>query len=460
MTDLTMETPGAAAERALRRALARRLLREVVIKQSRAFERLHRRLQLAMSRAFDRQLRAAIAQALDRLRDLGPGPFTPEDGRLILSAMAQRLGADAMQAALRGPLLSLTDALYRVGRREVSLSVNIDFRHLPMRDLRALDILQSGNLYWVGKTWDSMTRDLLQGALTDYFDGGMTREQLTRRFAIDFAGLSERGQRYFELLADHTATRTRELGRVGAYREAGVRWVRVRAWLDDRTTDICRALHGRVLPVQRLERQRDRFLRAVKARNETAARASWRMHRNDRGILGQSTDNLPAHTAMPPYHFRCRTITVAYQRQAESETDSWRRRTMDRQPLSRSDTDTLIARLKQAPWPHGKVLRQKYQKHGKDLSLNSLADFTNSAEDLIRRGDRDVYLAVRKGQLDAVFARKAKNSKGRDGYLVTVVDVANRKIRSHHHKRTLSSSQDEVQNVKQPGRGIMKWLMK
>ena len=169
---------------------------------------------------------------------------------------------------------------------------------------------------------------------------------------------------------------------------------------------------------------------------------------------------LPAHTAMPPYHFRCRTITVAYQRQAESETDDWRRRTMDRQPLSRADTDTLIARLKQAPWPNGKVLRQKYQKHGEDLGINSLADFTNSAESLIRHGDRDVYLAVRKGQLDAVFARKAKNSSGRDGYLVTVVDVENRKIRSHHHKKRLNSSQDEVQNVKQPGRGIMKWLMK
>ena len=90
---------------------------------------------------------------------------------------------------------------------------------------------------------------------------------------------------------------------------------------------------------------------------------------------------------------------------------------------SRSDTDILIARLKQAPWLNGKVLRQKYQKHGEGLGINSLADFTNSAEDLIRRGDRDVYLAVRKGQLDAVFARKAKNSRGRDGYLVTVVDV-------------------------------------
>lgn len=67
---------------------------------------------------------------------------------------------------------------------------------------------------------------------------------------------------------------------------------------------------------------------------------------------------------------------------------------------------------------------------------------------------------MRKGQLDAVFARKAKNSKGRDGWLVTVVDVEHRKIRSHHHKKKLNSSQDEVQNVKQPGRGIMKWLMK
>lgn len=296
----------------LTQAIQRRLVREVVIRDSRAWERLHERLTLAMSRAWTGQMKEAIAAALDRLRDLGPGAFTQRDGKIILDTMELAVGSLAMRSALRGPVLNLSEGLYRVGRKEVFLSLEVDFKHLPIRDLQALDILKSGNLYWVGNSWNSYTQDLLQGALKDYFDGGMTRERLTARFAEDFSGLSERGQRYWELLADHTATRTREMGRIGAYDQAEIQYVQVRAHIDDNTTEVCKAMHERILPISRLKTQRDDYLAAVKDRNQVAAKNAWRMHENDKGIKGVKTGKLPKHTAMPPYHFRCRTITVAY----------------------------------------------------------------------------------------------------------------------------------------------------
>lgn len=48
-------------------------------------------------------------------------------------------------------------------------------------------------------------------------------------------------------MPDHTATKTREMGRVSGYERAGITRVQVRAHLDERTTDIKRdrAYHSR-----------------------------------------------------------------------------------------------------------------------------------------------------------------------------------------------------------------------
>ena len=446
------------ADAAIERAIARRATRAAILKDSEAYQRLYGHLQTAMTNSWTDAMREGIAASLDRLRDLGPGAFTKSDGDQIMRVLEASVGEDAIRAAMRGPVINLSDALFRVGAQEVGEAAGVSIGFEPT-DLDALDILKSGNLYWVGESWNTHTQDLLAKALEDYFQEGMTREGLTRRFAEDFAALTERGQRYWELLADHTATRTREMGRVTGYDRAGAELVQVRAQLDERTTAICRAMHGRIITVARMRRQRADYLDAMSRRDQAAAKAAWTMHGAKSDFRNTATSGLPDGTAGPPYHFRCRTITVIYFGTGDAEIDRWTRAAYDREELSRSEVGAIVRRARDATWPNARVARRHFGKHRASFDYDDQASYSEGAIDLIRRGNRDVFLSIRRGVLNATFVRRGSNADtGKAGFEVTAVDLAANRITTHHWREKLGVRRDEVPAQQQPGRGVIKWL--
>lgn len=300
------------AEEAIKSALERRLARSVVIKDADAYERLYGELRTGMTNAWGTAMREGIAAALDRLRDLGPGKFSREDGETIMNVLEASVGPEAIRAAMREPVVNLTDALFRTGAEEVGQAVGVSIA-FARPDLDALDVLKTGNLYWIGNSWNIKTQNNIAKILEDYFTEGMTREGLTQRFAEDFAGMSDRSLTYWELLADHTATKTREIGRVSGYERAEVARVQVRAQIDEGTTEICRQMNGRIIEVTKMRAQVTEYLDAVGKRDEPRAKAAWALNSDEDVDLSDINDeDLDASIASPPYHFRCRTITVAY----------------------------------------------------------------------------------------------------------------------------------------------------
>ncbi len=457
------------AERAVLKAVARRKLMAAVVKDDAAWQALYDKLRDAYTRAFDAQAQAALANALERVRMVPEGADSAEFEAVIMPALEKELGPDALQAVLRGPVLNLSEALFRVGVAEVGKAVGVDIL-FGRPDLDALDIVGRANLYWVGNSWNTLVDGLFRGALQDYFDKGMTRAQLTERFAKDFAGLTERGITYYELLADHTATRTREMGRVTGYERAAIEYIQVRAHLDERTTQFCRHMHGRVIAVKRLSEQRAEYLNAVSTRNMEAAKNAWVMHGQADDFSRVKTSELPKGTANPPYHFRCRTITVAYFEPAGQSSPGdgggtgparWLVDAYNRESLTHQATEALIERCKAAEWGthliDGKApLRRHYERHGK--MFGSMDEYNQFAIDLIRRANRDVYLAVRRGRLKALFVQERSRATA---YIATV-DVADNALETLHIRDTkrLSALADDVPAIKQPGRGIQKWLGK
>lgn len=300
------------AEEAIKSAATRRLARSVVIKDADAYERLYGELQTSMTNAWATSMREGIAAALDRLRDLGPGKFTKEDGKTIMNVLEASVGPEAIRAAMREPMVNLTDVLFRTGAEEVGQAAGVAIA-FARPDLDALDVLKTGNLYWIGNSWNIKTQNNIAKILDDYFTEGMTREGLTQRFAEDFAGMSDRSRTYWELLADHTATKTREIGRVSGYERAEIARVQVRAQIDEGTTEICRQMDGRIIEVTKMRAQVTEYLDAVSKRDEPRAKAAWALNSDEDVDLSDINDeDLDVAIASPPYHFRCRTITVAY----------------------------------------------------------------------------------------------------------------------------------------------------
>ena len=226
-------------------------------------------------------------------------------------------------------------------------------------------------------------------------------------------------------------------------------------------------MHGRVIPVSKLSQQRDDYLAAIKTRDLVSAKEVWVMHRDASALAGIKTGDLPAGTASPPYHFRCRTITVAYFRARhqvpvgstavveQTEVDRWQSKTFNREPLSRKETEALIERSKTARWSSPDSMAEHLEKHGR-RHWGSAAGYGQAAIDIIRRGDRDVHVSVRRGRMKALFTERRR--KG--AVSLVVVDVASNQIETLHIRsaKRLSSITDDVPAIKQPARGITKWF--
>lgn len=457
------------AEAALARTIKRRVVRSAVIKSSKAFDALYAELEAALTRSWTDAMREATVEALDRLRDLGPGAFTQDDAASILKAMEGRVGEDAMRAALREPVVNLTDGLFRAGAIEVGASVGVDIA-FARPDLDAIDILKTGNLYWIGDSWNVRTQNLLAETLNVYFTEGLTREGLAGRMAEDFAGATERSQYYWELLADHTATKTREMGRVTGYQRAEIDRVRVRAQLDNKTSDICKSMHGRVIEVSRLAEQRASYLDAASRRDAPAMKASWAMASQGASTAGTPTSRLARNIGSPPYHFRCRTITVAEFTTVDvPPVATLRQRLVDGETLAQADRDLARDTARGASMMGDKATRKHWSKHRASLPTRRLADYEADARALIDDPQASMRLSTRvpnrnrttapgDAALHAVFSKPLVNARtGLPGFLTTAVDLEDGTIVSHHWRDNDSSAAD-INPGRKLRKGLKTWL--
>jgi hypothetical protein len=80
-----------------------------------------------------------------------------------------------------------------------------------------------------------------------------------------------------------------------------VKHFKVMARLDERTSKICRAMHGRIIPAEHLDKQTDKMLSSNTIEQKKAS-SIWPA----RPIYGK----LPSNFGTPPYHFRCRTQII------------------------------------------------------------------------------------------------------------------------------------------------------
>jgi len=158
------------------------------------------------------------------------------------------------------------------------------------------------------------------------------------------------------------------------------------------------------------------------------------------------------NTGSPPYHFHCRSITVAYQGGApEGEVERWRRAAQDRRQLTKDEVGQLIERAKGARWGSDQALKKHAAKHGRDM-----ASYNQQAMDRVRKGNRDVYLASQGEEPVAVFDEPYTKKRGEVKHQVTAVSLSSQRILTSHTRPVLESKTYDVQPLKQPGRGIQK----
>lgn len=181
-----------------------------------------------------------------------------------------------------------------------NIAVNIVFDEI---DIRAINAMRN-NFYWVGKEFNKDFSDRLKDIIESAFRGEVARSELAGRLKDEFASELKQSVKYFEGVSDHIISQNQNISTVNQARKYGVKYYKVVAVMDSRTSAICRSMNGRLIPAEHIERQCDNIMNAKDMASKKAA-ATWA-----KAPYNGRSDKMDSNFGMPPYHFRCRTEIV------------------------------------------------------------------------------------------------------------------------------------------------------
>ena len=170
-------------------------------------------------------------------------------------------------------------------------------------DANAVDAMRK-SFYWMGKEYNQNLQSRLKDKIEGVFKGEIELDSIGAELKREFGSILSADESYFKGVSDHIALQARNVATVTQGAKYGVKYYKILAIMDARTTQICRSMHGRIIPAAHLEAQAEKILNANSLASKKAA-AAWRSE----AYLGKS-DKMDSNFGLPPYHFRCRTEAV------------------------------------------------------------------------------------------------------------------------------------------------------
>lgn len=278
----------------------------IIMKDKKLRNKLLKQLTEALVTSFDDQRSEAINKAIDYLLSISDEKFTKSHAKLINDILKSSLGED-LAAVLNSNIKDLSDKLFKSGISDVARSLELKLS-FDVADTQAAKILGKHTLFWILNYYTMHLQTEIDDILKGYYTDGKLIADIASDFATKFADKSDRGFAYFEGLAEHTTYRINELGKINGMVKAGVEYYEIKAIMDDRTSDVCRQMDGVIFPLSKALEFRDEILN-LKSPEDIKDFAPWRPESD---IIDFKKDGFPVGMALPPYHWRCRTITVAY----------------------------------------------------------------------------------------------------------------------------------------------------
>ena len=171
-------------------------------------------------------------------------------------------------------------------------------------DFKAIKLIDD-SFYWLGNEYNEKLQTTLKDSIKEFMSGEIDRKNIAESLAEKLKGVVKENAsiKYFEGVADNIINQNRNLNMV-LNADEEVEFFKVMARMDDKTSAICRSMHGRLIPAKHLQKQAKNLLGA-KSMAEKKNAAVWMSGE----YLGRS-DKMPSDFGLPPYHFHCRTMIV------------------------------------------------------------------------------------------------------------------------------------------------------
>jgi hypothetical protein len=174
-----------------------------------------------------------------------------------------------------------------------------------VRDKAAIEWLERDTLYWVGNAWDEGLGKQISGAALRAFDAERP-ETVAKNLATSMASYNK-PDHYWDVVSNAAVVRGQTMGTVSGLNRAGAKSYRFQALIDQRTSDVCRDMNGKVFTVEQANAHVDRV---VASDSPEAHKEAWPWVQAS-AIKGQSTADLAAAgIMMPPLHGNCRSVIL------------------------------------------------------------------------------------------------------------------------------------------------------
>lgn len=151
----------------------------------------------------------------------------------------------------------------------------------------------------MGDEYRAKTQDKIKDIIQSAFNGETNRADIASKLKEEFGLLLEKDISYFELVADNAISQGQNIATINQSLQYDVKYFKVVARLDDKTSPICRSMHGKIISAEHLKNQVNNIVNA-KNIDEKKQSAKW----SNEPIYSK----LPNNIGVPPYHGHCRTI--------------------------------------------------------------------------------------------------------------------------------------------------------
>ncbi len=275
-----------------------------------------------LNNAWKTEIRDATRLAIQMLSDMPRAEKINKDSIDKLMGIINTQLGDDFAALVNEPTKAIIDRCVRLGLKDtqVQAPTKTSIGLWGIEDQHLSSTIQKQQLFWIGNHFEADVRQSFTDTLSKAIEQGYTKEMLADTLKDQFGDIAENSSHYWQGLAEHTALRIREFGRLQGYKKAKANYYKLVVILDDRTSDICRALAAqeRVYPLNDALEVMDNLMALDtksnsldEARDYIKAIAPW--IKDDQ--IEYDTDMNPVgvsgtHTPFPPFHWKCRTTSM------------------------------------------------------------------------------------------------------------------------------------------------------
>lgn len=295
------------------------------------------RLALDLEKATERESARALRDALDAMDvawaslSVAAADRIIEGARAVLAGSVEKIiprTSRIFQAAARAIIPATKANLIEQNRLQISPGLNAKDKKTGEALLRHQGLYLRDEY---GRRADAAV-DRARKIIADGIERGLPQDEITSRLATDIT-LRQlgRARSYWEVVATAFSNTARTSTQINSFAQAGVTTYRLVAVIDDRTTDFCRYMDGRVFTVSsaaKLQNQAERSGSADELKQlkpwvsrgredgrsfffyEKAGKRVRVAEADEEGnfIGGLDTEALEdAGLLLPPFHARCRT---------------------------------------------------------------------------------------------------------------------------------------------------------